>query len=331
MTMLAMVFLASCTLFFTRISVAQTTSPGGQTADIPRVISYQGLLKNSSGQPLPDGLHLITIRFYSDAEGGSPVLWEDVFKVPTNAGVFSILLGSQKPLPDASTMGQPLWVGVTVDSTDLRPLSQLTSSPYAMSVANSSITTEKMGTDYVGAISVNGTKVTSKGSNINLKAGSGLDLSFDTATSAILLSLAGTGTSLGSGMKTLSVNPYINNQTTVESGANFNIDGSGTIGSTLTVGGTSNLNGNVSISGSHTLSVGGTMSVGGNSTIGGNETMGVTHQLAALHPLEEIPRLLETLRSAEIPPSVEMTRSVEISPSEAPQRQTSLMRMELQQ
>ena len=173
LAILALVLCASMHNVYAQTAPSSTTTPA-QTPDIPRLISYQGLLTSTNGQPVPDGTHLLTIRFYSDAQGEASALWQDNFTVVTTNGVFSILLGSQAPLPEASVMAQPMWIGVSVDSTELRPLSQLTSSPYAMNVANGAITTEKMGTDYVGSISVNGAKVSGKGSNVNLVAGDGL-------------------------------------------------------------------------------------------------------------------------------------------------------------
>ncbi len=275
---LAALVLMCSTVMSTAISYAQTTSSSlpGRGPDIPRVMSYQGLLTSADGQPVPNGSHQLTIRLFSDAQGENPSVWEDNFTVVTNNGLFSILLGSQSPLPEASVMSQPLWVGVTVDSTELRPFSQLAASPYAITVANGAITSDKMGTDYVGSISVNGSKITGKGSGINFIAGDGLQLTYDSTTSAILLSAANNGSSLGKGSKTQSLFPYINNQTSQETGASFNIDGSGVIGGTLAVAGVTTFNGNVGISGTHTLSVGGSQTVSGTLSVGGTQTVGGT-------------------------------------------------------
>jgi len=274
----ALLLSVTTTILFTANSSAQTnpssSSVAGHTPDIPHLISYQGLLTSVPGLPIQDGTHLLTIRFYSDAQGDNPAVWQDVFHVETNGGVFSIILGSQAPLPDASVMSQPLWIGVTIDSSEFRQLSQFTASPYALTVANGAITGEKMGTDYVGSISINGTRITGKGSNINFMAGDGLQLSYDSLSSAIWLTAPGSGVPLGRGMKTQTLNPYINNQTAQETSANFNIDGSGTIGTNLTVGGTSTFNGNVNITGTHTLVVGGGLNVGGTFTVSGPFNVG---------------------------------------------------------
>ena len=128
---LATLLVLSSMMPFAQNSFAQTAS----TTDIPRLISYQGLLAGTAGQPVANGAHMLTIRFYADSQGVGPAVWSDNFNVTTNNGVFSILLGSQIPLPTISVMNQPLWVGVTVDSLELHPFSQLTSSPYAMTVS----------------------------------------------------------------------------------------------------------------------------------------------------------------------------------------------------
>ncbi|MDP4288869.1 MAG: hypothetical protein Q8922_13145, partial [Bacteroidota bacterium] len=76
---------------------------------------------------------------------------------------------------------------------------------------------------------------------------------------------------------TTAANNWILNQNSAPQAANFEIGGSGTIGSTLTVGGASTFGGNMSITGSHTLSVGGNTTVGGTLAVSGaTTTNGIT-------------------------------------------------------
>ena len=97
-------------------------------------------------------------------------------------GVFNLMLGSaNNPLPGPSAMDRPIWLGVAIDNgPELRPLSQITASAYAINVADNAITSQKIAAgavqsanladsavtstklnmDYVSSISVNGHPIT---------------------------------------------------------------------------------------------------------------------------------------------------------------------------
>lgn len=45
-------------------------------AQIPRTLSYQGVLLDASGQPLPDGEYEMEFRLYEVATGGAPLFVE---------------------------------------------------------------------------------------------------------------------------------------------------------------------------------------------------------------------------------------------------------------
>jgi hypothetical protein len=108
---------------------------------IPNTISYQGMLSGA-----PGAQHQLTIALYTDSNALNPAIWQDTYNVTLSGGVFSVLLGAGNvPLPPTQTMNQQLWLGVAVDGeNELRPLSPLTSVPYALNVANGSITAEKL-------------------------------------------------------------------------------------------------------------------------------------------------------------------------------------------
>jgi hypothetical protein len=141
------------------------------------VISYQGLIRTAIGVPVADSTYPITVLMWIDSVGGSP-LWQDVFQSQVIGGVFNVLLGSQTPLPSSSDMDRPLWISVSVGSfSEASQRSILTSVPMAINVADSSITTNKiadgaitwnkMGTEYVPYLRVNGAKVTTGHNSIN--------------------------------------------------------------------------------------------------------------------------------------------------------------------
>jgi hypothetical protein len=170
------------------------------------IISYQGAIANSAGMPADSGTYFITVSFYTDESGTQP-LWQDTFGTFVKNGIFNIALGSSRPLPPPSDMDCPIWVGIRVSNmAESRPLNRLTAVPMAMNVADSSITSAKMATDYVSSISVNGQKVTGQGSELNIIGGDGVNLAYDNSSNSLLLSSSGSGTNAsGKGAKAESV------------------------------------------------------------------------------------------------------------------------------
>lgn len=167
-----------------------------QSNDAPntRVISYQGTVKTNSGSLL-SGDHLITTTLYLDANGTIPI-WSGAYKQTINAGVFTVMLGSgASPLPITQDFSKPLWIGVKIDGgEELKPITQLTGAPYAVSIADKSVTKDKMAVDYVGSIMVNGKRITGKGKTLNLVDGVDTRLLYDETTNSLSLnSLGGIG------------------------------------------------------------------------------------------------------------------------------------------
>src|ERR1035437_3776943 len=176
--LLACGFVLASLVCISKYSFAQTMTPTSSSSDVPHTISYQGLLQSSDGMPM-NGLEQLTVRLYADT-AGQDLVWEDTYTTNVRNGIFNVLLGSQKPLPGNPQMSTALWLATKIgESEEMKPYSPMSASPYALTVANGAITPEKMGTDYVGAIYVNGTKVTARGSSINLQAGEGLSVSYD--------------------------------------------------------------------------------------------------------------------------------------------------------
>ena len=166
--------------------------------DVPHVISYQGFIESLAGTPIPDGVHRLSIRLYSDAHGTDAPIWQENEDVQITNGIFNILLGGDKPLPSIESMGGPTWLGVSVEGDAELPRTELTASPYALTVPNGSITAAKMGTPFVGSISINGTSISSPGGNINFTSGSGISLAYDPTTNEVLIDAKSTSSN-GSG------------------------------------------------------------------------------------------------------------------------------------
>ncbi|MBI5324889.1 MAG: hypothetical protein HZB41_06400 [Ignavibacteriae bacterium] len=104
-------------------------------AQIPKTISYQGVLTNASGVVVPDGNYSLTFKLFEVATGGT-LLWNDVQpSVAVSNGIFNVILGSATPLN--LPFDKPYWLGITVGSgSEMAPRIQLTSSGYSFRSAN---------------------------------------------------------------------------------------------------------------------------------------------------------------------------------------------------
>jgi hypothetical protein len=155
-----------------------------QTTDIPRMISYQGIVTQNG--TAVTGEYPVTVKLYADPDGKETV-WQGTYTTHLENGMFNLMLGSgENPLPANDKLDKPLWVGVTMDgSLEMKPYTQLSASPYAFNIPDKSITKEKMGTDYISSVEVNGEKVTRKGSILKLTDGAGVSLMFDRTTNSL--------------------------------------------------------------------------------------------------------------------------------------------------
>jgi endosialidase-like protein/trimeric autotransporter adhesin len=123
------------------ISILSITTFG----QIPRTISYQGMLLDNAGQPL-SVTETLTFKLYNVPSGGT-ILWQESKLVDINDGIFNVILGSDTPLNLSFDLTYYLGITVGVSGTELQPRIQLTSSAYSLnakSVEDSSITTTKL-------------------------------------------------------------------------------------------------------------------------------------------------------------------------------------------
>ncbi len=176
-----------CCLLLLSISVQAQ-----QASHESRTLSYQGAIASSDGTSI-SGEREITVRFYSDADGHT-LVWQDTYRAVVANGVFNLALGSgSQPLPASDVMSHPLWVGTQIGTAEeMRPLAPLSSSPFALSIADNSVTKEKMATDYVSSLSLNGQRISGRGADINLVTGDGINATVDPATNSLLLQAGAT-------------------------------------------------------------------------------------------------------------------------------------------
>ena len=103
----------------------------------PRTMSYQGVLTDTTGNPVPDGVYQLYVTFYTAGTGGTTVASRGPISTTTTHGLFSIIIGNGEagnaPLTDFPT-NQQLWLGLKVGSdaaAELTPRSKLTGTFYA--------------------------------------------------------------------------------------------------------------------------------------------------------------------------------------------------------
>jgi len=103
---------------------------GVDAITIPHLLSYQGMLTDTAGVPVPNGNYSVVFKLYTVLSGGSP-FWNETQNVATKAGLFSVLLGSVTPIgsvPDAGT----LYLGMAVSGgAELTPRLRIVSAAYA--------------------------------------------------------------------------------------------------------------------------------------------------------------------------------------------------------
>jgi hypothetical protein len=101
-------------------------------SQIPRTISYQGLLISPGGIPIADAKHVITINLY-DAFNASTAIYTDAESADTKNGLFNIIIGGVAPIPGTIDFSKQYWLGVSVDGgAEMSPRTALTSVPYAL-------------------------------------------------------------------------------------------------------------------------------------------------------------------------------------------------------
>jgi len=103
---------------------------GPEAITIPRMLSYQGRLSDTLGQPVPNGNYQLTFRLYTVPTGGS-AFWTEAQTIEVRNGLFSALLGSVTPIGSVPD-GGALYLGLQVAiEPELSPRLRIASVAYA--------------------------------------------------------------------------------------------------------------------------------------------------------------------------------------------------------
>ncbi len=177
-------------IFVAQSAIAQSRGE----SEVPRTISYQGMVSSATGARFPSGDYAVTVRLYAD-EHGREVVWEGEYRTRVENGLLNLELGSgDYPLPGSSAMDRSLWIGIQVgEGPEMTPRTRLSAVPYALTVPDGSVTFDKLGVDYVSSIMIDGEKVTGKGSSLNITGGEGVDLRYDRLGGSMQIDLRRSG------------------------------------------------------------------------------------------------------------------------------------------
>ncbi len=104
-------------------------------AQVPRAISYQGILTDPAGNFIADGNHTLTLKLYDNIASPTPI-YTETQSVPVVKGLFNAIIGSVTPLPGSLAFDRAYFLGVSVDGgLELTPRTPLTAVPYALRAA----------------------------------------------------------------------------------------------------------------------------------------------------------------------------------------------------
>lgn|GEM_PF-663244 len=99
-----------------------------------KIITYQGVLIDTTGIPVCDCVWTGDLTLYTNATAGSGI-WTERHTVTTSGGVFGVILGEKTPLN--ISFDQHLWMGTSINSrAEIAPRVFLTAVPYALNALN---------------------------------------------------------------------------------------------------------------------------------------------------------------------------------------------------
>jgi hypothetical protein len=115
-------------------SGGSSTTSSTDSAVVPRLVNYSGVLTDVNGKPLT-GVVGVTFTLYQESEGGTP-LWTEMQNVQASkGGHYSAMLGStsSEGLPqDVFVSGEARWLGVQIEGQAEQPRVLLVAVPYAL-------------------------------------------------------------------------------------------------------------------------------------------------------------------------------------------------------
>jgi len=114
-------------------SYAQEPHPQAPSADVAKLISYQGRVSRPDGTPVADGTYQMSFALYETPMGGGAV-WSETQMILVQNGAFSALLGQAVAFDPTLWDGTPYWLETWVEGQVLSPRLAIASTPYAITI-----------------------------------------------------------------------------------------------------------------------------------------------------------------------------------------------------
>ncbi len=106
-------------------------SPGNLFAQIPRNISYQGVLTDDAGVPRPNGRYFFSFKLYDVSSGGAAI-WTQAESLQVDRGLFITTFGTT-PFGPTVLFDRQYWLGIQVGVTaELAPRVRLSAVGYSI-------------------------------------------------------------------------------------------------------------------------------------------------------------------------------------------------------
>jgi len=161
----------------------------GVYSQVPQLINYQGYITDSEGNPVNGDLSM-EFKIYDVATAGTALWSETQSMVRVTEGYFTVLLGSDTPIPQSVFSGGDRYLSVTVGSDEeMTPRKRLVSVGYAFRAANTDSLKGFKASDCLKSVE----GVAPDSGDIDLVAGNNVTIEPDVENHTITISASGGG------------------------------------------------------------------------------------------------------------------------------------------
>ncbi|MEI8134787.1 MAG: hypothetical protein WCH46_06875 [bacterium] len=102
-------------------------------AQIPRTITYQGVVVDGQGKFISDGTHNVSLKLYEAVDAPNAIYTENQVNRPFLRGIFDVIIGSVTPIPNTVGFDKPYFLGISVDGgNEMVPRTAISGAPYAL-------------------------------------------------------------------------------------------------------------------------------------------------------------------------------------------------------
>jgi len=111
--------------------------PFSASGQVPRTLSWQGILNEATGSHVPDRAYSVTFHLYETAFGGVP-LFSETQTLDAVGGVVSAVIGSSTGIPASVSFDRQYFLALAIDGgAEMQPRMPLTTAPYSLQAERS--------------------------------------------------------------------------------------------------------------------------------------------------------------------------------------------------